>query len=58
MRDLIYYLANTPPLLGPRLGVDIGTFIIITDRYRNWFDTALDPPSLLLSSRNSTIKID
>jgi len=25
MRDLTFYLANTPPLLMPRLGVDIGT---------------------------------
>jgi len=25
MRDLTFYLANTPPLLLPRLDVDIGT---------------------------------
>ena len=25
MRHLTFYLANTPPLLGPRLDVDIGT---------------------------------
>jgi len=29
-RNLNFYLANTPPLLVPRLDVDIGTFI--TDR--------------------------
>ena len=51
MRDLTFYLANTPPLPGPRLDVDIGTLY-----YRSWFDT--DLPSLLLSSRNSMVKID
>jgi len=51
MRDLTFYLANTPPLSGPRLDVYIGTL-----RYRSWFDT--DLPSLLLSSRNSMVKID
>ena len=41
------------PLLVPRLDVDIGTL-----RYsrRSWFD--MDRPSLLLSSRNSMVKID
>ena len=53
MQDLTFYRAYTPPLPGPRLDVDIGTL-----RYsrRSWFD--MDRPSLLLSSRNSMVKID
>jgi len=31
MRDLTFYLANTPPLQGPRLDVDIETY-----NYRPW----------------------
>jgi len=53
MRDLTFYLTNTPPLPGPRLDVDIGT-LLQTDR--SWFNT--DLPSLLSSSRKSIVKID
>ena len=35
MRDLTFYLANTPPL--PVLCLDV--HIIITDPYRSWLDT-------------------
>ena len=35
MRDLTFYLANTPPLPVPRLDVHI----IITERYRSWLNT-------------------
>ena len=27
MRDLTFYLVNMPPLLGPHLDVDVGTYI-------------------------------
>jgi len=39
-RDLTFYLANAPPLPGPHLAVDIGTFILQTSvlvRYRSAF---------------------
>jgi len=48
MRDLMFYLANTPPLLVPCL--DVGHRNIILQTNRNWFNTGL--PSLLSSSRN------
>jgi len=51
MQDLAFYPVNTPPLLGPRLDVDLGTLY-----YRSWFDNNLH--SLLLSSRNSMVKIN
>ena len=35
MRDLTFYLANTPPLPVPRLDVDIGTLIQTNRSYRS-----------------------
>jgi len=51
MRDLTFYLANTPPLLVPRLDVDIGKLY-----YRPI--EAADLPSLLILSSPELQKLD
>jgi len=50
MRDLTFYLANTPPLLVPCLDADIGTY------YRRI--EAADLPSLLILSSPEPQKLD
>ena len=46
MRDLTFYLANTPPLSVPRLDVDVGTL------YYGQIEAADLPSLLILSSRS------
>ena len=54
MRDLTFYLANTPPLPVPRLDVDIGTLYYYNYRRIE----AADLPSLLILSSPEPQKLD
>ena len=55
MWDLTFYLANTPPLLGPRLDVDIGTlnYRLLQKLVRHWSAFA----SLVLQKVNGQTEV-